>query len=263
MGRVLRHFLTATVLLGTTTGQGNSGGLVGGLLNPITSAKLAVPAGASASINLNLGASPAVPSESVQTVAATSGRLNLNLNIGSGKTGTFSGANASPISAASGLLGGLGDTLNGVGGAVGAAVSRVGSAVIAIVTPVASGLQSVVSNAGQVVDAIRNIADSGIAAVPPIVSRVGSLLDVTLDTVSDFLTNVTLSLLAVSFFSLQWTLLTSHSRLPYKCQMSSLAQSCIHIHAIRAFVRSTLAASTPAYTCRHRLSYRSRMPVSQ
>jgi hypothetical protein len=241
MGHILRHFLTATALLGTTTGQGNSDSLVGALLNPVTSANLAVSAdgSASASFNLNPDASSAMLRASASIMLAVSGSLNLNFNLSSGKTGTSSSANASPTSGSSGLLGGVSDTVNDVGGAMNNAISGEDSVVVAIVTPVASGLQSVALNAGQVVDAVGDTVNPAVAAVPSTASGAGNaaaglgntigiaaveatglvpdLLDVSLDTVSDVLTNVTLSLLTVSFFpSSDLLLLTLRSRLQFK-----------------------------------------------
>jgi phage-related protein len=129
--------------------------------------------------------------------------------------------------------------VSGVGSAVAIVVSGVGSAVENVVTPVASGLRSAALNAGQVIDAVADSVYPAAATASPLVSGAGNvfaglgntigiaaaettglvpdLLDVTLDTVSDVLTNATLSLLTVSFLSSSGLpLLTLCSRLQFK-----------------------------------------------
>jgi hypothetical protein len=216
MGRVLRHILTATALLGVTTGQGN--GLLSGSLKSSSSVKVSVAV--STSVNVKPASVLPKPISSADVGLSVGANNNLNLNLGVGKFATSSEANVKPSSGSVPLLGGLGNVLNGVGGVVNNVASGIGNAVIAVTTPDGSGLELVVSGAAQAVGAVGDTANAAVALVPPVVSGVGTavsglgntlgitalgvtglvggLLDVTLDSVFDVVTSTTLGLLTVS-----------------------------------------------------------------
>jgi hypothetical protein len=210
MARILRYILIAYALLSIVAGQGNSH--VAGQLESSSSALVALSFGDT--VNPKLLPSPTKAISRAKAGLAVRGNINLNISAST----TCISSNATPKPSIE-LLNMVGDALNSVGGAVGGVVSGVGSPVEGVATPIASGVDAAVSGAVQILSTLDSAVASTIASIPALgpevgdtavtarstlkiaavgaTELVGGLLDVTLDTVSDVLTNATLSLLTV------------------------------------------------------------------
>ncbi|KAH7381378.1 hypothetical protein DE146DRAFT_740523 [Phaeosphaeria sp. MPI-PUGE-AT-0046c] len=173
MRRVLRHILTATALLGVTTGQGN--GLSNILIKPASTAKVAVSLGASVSISI-----PSIPTGNL-----LAGLGNVVNGVGGAVGGVVSGVGGAIAVVATPAASGVRNVVSGAAQIV-STVGDTANAAVVILPPVVSGVGNAATGLGNTVG-ITAIGATGL---------VGDLLDVTLGTVSDVVTSATFALLS-------------------------------------------------------------------